>query len=96
MSLLEDAINERRVVTFSYDGLFREVIPAAYGRHKDTGNLTLRGYQTGGESASGRVIGWKLFTEDEIETPVITAETFTENPPGYSKGDKHLDLIAEI
>jgi hypothetical protein len=93
---LSDAIAERRVVTFTYDGHSRVVHPAALGPHVSTGRLSLRGYQVGGTSRSRSVPLWDLFTVAKIDGLVVTAEEFVANPPGYSRGDKHLRVITEL
>lgn len=93
---LSDAIADRRVVTFVYDGHLRVVHPATLGLHVSTGRLSLRGYQVGGTSRSRSVPLWDLFTVAKIEGLVVTAEKFVGNPPGYSPGDKHLRVIAEL
>jgi hypothetical protein len=55
-----NAIRERRLIRFYYDGYQRIVQPYAYGIHKDTGNEVLRAYQVGGYSSSGDIPDWRL------------------------------------
>lgn len=93
---LSDAIEARRVVAFTYDGLPRIVHPAALGEHISTGKLSLRGYQVGGRSKSRPVPLWDLFTVAKITGLVVTSEKFETNPPGFRPGDKHLRVRSEL
>lgn len=94
---IASAIRNRQVISFSYDGQPRIVLPAAYGKHVTTGSTLLRGYQTGGKSNSRTVPLWDLFEERKMVSAKLTGETFPKNPPGYKKGDKHLrPLLAEL
>ena len=90
------AITGRRVVEFDYDGHHRVVQPAAAGPHATTGNMVLRGYQIGGTSSSRPVPLWDLFKVDKIRNWAMRSNTFAENPPGYSKGDKHINVICQL
>lgn len=92
---LSVAIMERRVVTFTYDGLPRIVRPAALGEHVRTGNPSLRGYQDGGESKT-KIPEWRLFTVAKIADLTVTPEVFHENPPGYQHDDSDLHVQVEL
>ena len=93
---LEHAIAHRLQVTFNYDGHSRTVQPAAYGPHRTTQRLSLRGYQVGGTSSSAAPPFWRLFTVDQMTDLLVTTEAFAENPPGYATGDRHIDSIIEL
>lgn len=90
------AIKERRMIEFSYEGLLRIVIPTAHGRHVDTENLVLRGYQIGGFSSSRPLPVWSLFRQDSIELFLVLSEGFMDNPPGYVSRDKNIALCCEL
>lgn len=90
------AIQEKRLVSFSYDGHSRVVVPAAHGPHKTTGNSVFRGYQIRGTSGSRAVPLWDLFLEDKAVGLTVLDETFDENPPGYRPGDKHIRIHCEL
>ena len=93
----EQAINERRVIAFTYGGHDRVVIPGALGYHASTSKLLLRGYQIDGSSSSRKPPFWSLFEVDRIVGPVYTGDLFQEEPPGYHLGDKHLgSIIAQL
>lgn len=91
-----DAINNRRVVEFDYDGHHRVVQPAAAGPHATTGNPVLRGYQVGGTGKTRTVPFWDLFLLDKIHNLVVLDEMFEADPPGYQKGDKHIVVQCEL
>lgn len=63
--VLAQAIEERRVVTFTYDGFLRVVEPFLLGT-TTAGRSALRAYQTAGGSRSGTVPGWHLFSLGKI------------------------------
>jgi hypothetical protein len=91
-----NAIKNRQLVGFTYDGHPRIVIPAAYGPHVSTGGLKLRGFQVGGSSVSGALPEWRLFSVEKIIGAHILDETFDEPPPGYSRNDDHLNVICQL
>ncbi len=76
------AIRSKQVIHFYYNGL-RSVEPFCYGVTK-AGNEVLRGYQTGGHSASGNPVGWKLFLISGISNLTITSKHFDAIRPGYT------------
>lgn len=91
-----EAIKNRRLVQFSYDGHPRRVVPAAHGSHVTTGNEVLRGYQIGGTSSSREIPLWDLFLVGKIVDAEILDEGFAEDPPGFVRGDKHIDVHCEL
>ncbi len=90
------AIREKRLVSFTYDGHSRVVIPAAHGPHKTTGNSVLRGYQIRGTSSTRSVPLWDLFLTDNMVGFQVLDETFAAAPPDYSRGDKHINVHCEL
>lgn len=90
---LVEAINSRRAVEFIYDGHPRVVQPAAVGVHKDTGNIVLRGYQVEGSSKTRVPPLWDLFLLSKIVDLRVVGEEFSDNPPGYKPGDRHMARI---
>jgi hypothetical protein len=81
---LTAAIEQRRLVTFTYEGYARRVQPAAYGVGNRKGKETLHAYQVGGESRRGGVPHWRNFHVDKIESLAVLDEVFGPNPPGFS------------
>jgi hypothetical protein len=90
------AIQGRRLLSFTYEGHQRVVIPAAHGTLKTTGNAVVRGYQIRGTSSSGSEPQWRLFLVDEMIGLQVLQETFGANPPQYSRGDKHINVHCEL
>jgi hypothetical protein len=84
------------LVSFTYDGHERVVVPAAYGTHKTTGNPMLRGYQIRGTSASRTPPLWDLFLVEKMVGFAELDETFADDPPLYERGDKHLNVECEL
>ena len=81
---LVSAIEQRRVVTFTYRGQPRRVQPAAFGVGGRHHRETLHGYQVGGGSERGGIPDWRNFNVAAIESLTVTDETFS-TPPGYSR-----------
>ena len=54
-----DAIENKRLLAFNYNGLPREIEPHAHGISL-AGKEVVRGYQTGGHSSS-EPLGWRLW-----------------------------------
>jgi WYL domain len=81
---LTTAIEQRKIVTFTYEGLARRVQPAAFGVGNRKGKETLHGYQVGGESKRGGVPHWRNFHVDKITGLAVLDEVFGPNPPGFN------------
>lgn len=87
---LINAISNRQLIEFEYDGYHRVVVCTAIGRHKTTGNEVVRGYQVGGFSKTRPIPYWHLFKVDKISKCKTLNESFEHNPPGYKKGDSNI------
>ena len=87
-----DAIHNRCVLTFIYDGHYRAVEPHAYGLSKAR-NEVMRCYQTGGTSRYHKVPDWKLMRVDRIKSLIVTEEHFEGERALYKKGDKDMSTI---
>ena len=86
-----DAINNRNLLEFYYDGGARIVEPHCYGITK-SGNEALRAYQVGGYSSSGSM-GWKMFELSKSRNLKVLDENFSSPRQGYKKGDKSMRKI---
>jgi hypothetical protein len=86
------AIKERDILTFFYDGYYRTVEPHAYGI-TTANNEALRCYQTAGTSRSGTVPGWHLMLIEKISSLVVVPEKFAGPRPGYQREDKDMPTI---
>jgi hypothetical protein len=87
------AINDRLLVSFSYEGFERLVIPAAYGLNQNTGNELVRGYQVGGSDEKRAIPAWSIFRVDRVTGGRILDEHFGSDPPGYRRNDRGMDVI---
>ena len=87
-----DAIHNRCVLKFTYEGHPRIVEPHAYGLSRTLSEV-IRCYQTGGTSRSGKTPDWRLMRVDRIESLIVTEEHFVGERPGYKRGDKGMSTI---
>lgn len=87
-----NAIRNKQILEFNYDGGIRVVEPFCYGV-STAGFEVLRGFQTGGYSSSGNSLGWKLFRVDEISSIGNTTKKFDGNRPHYNPNDKQMTQI---
>jgi predicted DNA-binding transcriptional regulator YafY len=104
---VQNAINNRNVVTIYYDGDepggkgIREVEPVALGKSK-AGNLVMRGWDREGSSHTAYkgeqpLPGWRLFRLDKILSFKPTGEIYNEPKPGYNfNGDKSMVSVITI
>jgi predicted DNA-binding transcriptional regulator YafY len=90
--MIPAAIQNKQLLSFTYDGYSRTVEPHTYG--VDTkGHRALRAYQVGGGSDSGEFIGWKIFHVDEIRSLAALPAQFAGPRQGYKRGDKAFTSI---
>ncbi|HEU5282150.1 MAG TPA: WYL domain-containing protein [Gammaproteobacteria bacterium] len=80
--IIDQAISEKKTITFEYDGHSRTVEPHHYGTLG--GSLQLHGYQVKGGSVSGKVPNWRNFKLDKIDklakNDVVFEPESTYNP----------------
>lgn len=90
---LAQAVNQRLVISFTYDGLSRLVQPATYGT-TSTGKLSLRGCLIGGASRRNTIPCWELYTVAKMQDVTSTGEAFNDFAlPGYTTGDSAFESI---
>ncbi len=89
---LEDAIINRQVVRFVYDGLQREVEPFLLGT-TTAGRPALRAYQTAGGSRSGTVPEWRVFLLDKIVGLTTCQKQFSGERSLYNPADEGMQSI---
>jgi predicted DNA-binding transcriptional regulator YafY len=87
-----DAIRNRKVVEFSYDGQPRIVEPQTYGI-STAGHPILRGYQRAGGSISGYTTGLRLFEIVKISQLQQTGERFAEARPEHNPNDRAMSKV---
>lgn len=94
-SNLQQAVNQRQLLTFTYDDKLRVVEPHAYGIDKH-GDQVIRAFQVDGESATTRS-SWKLFKVNRMVDARIVEGTSAAPRPGYKPGDKvMLTILAQL
>jgi hypothetical protein len=86
------AIQNRQLLSFTYDGFARVVEPHCYGID-GKGHPALRAYQVRGGSESGEYVGWKLFHVREMRNVTELNDRFAGPRPGYKRGDKAFNRI---
>lgn len=89
--LIIEAIINKLVLSFSYDGIARVVEPHAIGISR-AGNVVLRCYQThGGHITPGHE--WDFCKLQKIVGIKTTGEVFQSARSGYKRGDPHMTQI---
>jgi hypothetical protein len=86
------AIQNRKVIRFTYKHLQRTVEPFLAGRHEDTGNDSLRAWVLQGTRSSNSDSSWRLYTIDEMRDLEITNQQFSGQRPGYDRFDDDMTI----
>lgn len=87
-----EAINNRKLLQFSYDGYPRTVEPHTAGVDKK-GHEALRAYQICGGSESGEYVGWKLFHVNEMRNVMVLPDQFAGPRARYKRNDSGFSFI---
>ena len=90
-SMLRQAIAERLLVSFTLDGRRRIGEPHDYGIVNGVPKLFF--YQTGGESRSGRPIGWRWAVSSKISDLKLLDERFPGPRPAPSGRHVAWDVL---
>lgn len=93
LAIINEAIRSKKIITFFYKGGFRRVEPFLTGKHRDTGNNTLRAWFISGFSKSGEYNTWKEYTVDKMSNIQILSDTFDGSRTGYDPKDFHMLLV---
>jgi len=91
--MIIDALLNRKVLEFSYDGQSRIVEPQSYGLSKKTDHPVIRAYQRAGGSVSGYTKGLRLFDVGKISSLRQTGERFTEAQPEHNPNDSAMSKV---
>ena len=70
-TLINEAIKNRKLLEFNYQGYYRVVEPHTFGIYNN-GNELLIAYQIDGESKSRKPPFWRNFMVDEIEDLLLS------------------------
>ena len=93
--MITTAINEKRLIEFTYDGLLRIAEPHVYGV-KD-GKYELLVYQISGQSRSGGLPNWRRVELHKVTNMKILNETFLgrrATPSGkHSSFDRTIAIV---
>jgi predicted DNA-binding transcriptional regulator YafY len=91
VNILKEAIEKRKKVEIIYENSVRIVDPYLVGiNQKD--HISLRAFQTGGQSSSGNLPSWRLFLIEKIDAIKILDEQFALNSQ-YNPNDKQMKQI---
>ena len=90
-TVISNAIKNKQLLQFYYNGGTRVVEPHCYGT-TTAGNEGLRAYQVSGYSESGN-LGWKMFDLGHASSILVLDESFSSSRPGYKRGDKGMSQI---
>jgi hypothetical protein len=89
--LLRAAIANKRLVSFTLDGCRRIAEPHDYGIINGVGKLFF--YQVGGESRSGRPLGWRWGKLSKVSEVRILDGRFSGPRPAPSGRHIHWDVL---
>jgi len=87
-----NAIQQKKLLSLSYDGITRTVEPHAYGVSKK-GNELMRCYQVEGGHNSDKSHDWELLTVSKIIALSDTGKNFAGARPDYKRDDKAMQTI---
>jgi predicted DNA-binding transcriptional regulator YafY len=87
-----EAIRNKQLIQFRYDGLIRIVEPHLLGE-TTAGNDALSAYLVRGYTESDRRPYWRLYKLDEMSAIVILDETFEGPRKGYNSNDTRMTRI---
>ena len=90
--LIVQAIREKRLLSFTYDGHPRIVEPHCYGI-TTASNDALCCYQVGGSGVHADSKPWHLMVCSKIVSLSLLEEKFSVARPGYRRGDKRMVTI---
>ncbi len=91
-STICSAIENKRVISFYYDGGIRIVEPFCHGV-STAGHEVLRGYQIGGYSKSASEPPWRLYLVSKMSSLEITDQSFNGIRPEYNPNDSMMSTI---
>jgi hypothetical protein len=87
-----NAIQQKKLLSLSYDGIAPIVEPHVYGVSKK-GNELLRCYQVEGGHNSDKPHEWELLTVSKISSLSDTGRNFSDARPDYKRDDKTMQTI---
>lgn len=91
-NLIVRAIEEKKLISLTYDSLNRIVEPYACGV-STKGDETLRCFQIEGGHISKKYHDWMLLKFSKISNIEVLDKKFDKLREGYKKGDKAIEII---
>lgn len=91
---LDNAISERKTITFQYDGYERTVEPHLYGILG--GNEQLHAYQIRGGSSSGGIPQWRNFKLENMNNVAVNDEVFTIEESYNPSGAHYSEIKRQV
>lgn len=91
---IRDAIRNKRIIEFDYDGHHRIAEPHVHGI--SNGTYELHTYQIGGGSKSGGIPDWRRMKVDDIKNLRVTDQRFKGRRPIYSGKHSPFDQTFDI
>jgi hypothetical protein len=88
-----EAIKNKKVIEFHYEGQKRIVEPHCCGVLKNTNHEALCAYQIGGYSSSGKNPPWRLYLLPGMSVVVASEKQFDNPRPGYKRNDSRMSSI---
>ena len=94
-NIYSEAIQNKKMLRFRYDGHERFVEPYCIGM-STAGNEIVLCYQTGGGSNSGHVPGWHSMTTFKIDNLQTTQISFIPRSDYNGPGKNFIDIFNQI
>ena len=91
--LICNAIKDRNVIQFYYDGHLRIVEPFTLGILKTTRNTSLSAFRVGGYSESENSPPWRLYTLNKISSIKTLNRKAMQYRSGYNSRDSRMSMI---
>ena len=91
-SIICDAVNNKQIIRFNYEGRIRIVEPHLVGQ-KSNNDIQLSAYQVGGTSESRKRPPWRYYDLSGMTRLTLTGDTFDHPRPGYNRNDKNMTHI---
>ncbi len=90
--IIIQAIEKRNLLSFTYKNEYRLIEPYTYGI-STKGTDVLSAYQVDGDSNSSDILGWRLFSIENIKNLQTLTDTFIPNRDGYNPNDTRMIRI---
>lgn len=93
-SIIKIAISEKKIIKFTYNNFYRIAEPHVYGIRDNKECLLV--YQIGGNSKSGKPIGWRTVFVDKMRNIEITKDIFPGLRPSPTTNHTQCDNVIAV